>query len=95
MKRFPVRFFAAAIFIGCSAACTPYVNVGVTTSASLVTGCEKVGDVAVSPSTAPAEVNSALSDAARAKGANYVVVPEEGARTGAAYRCQMPSAGAH
>jgi len=92
MKRYSIGFLAAAISIA-AAACAPYTNVGVTTSESLVSGCEKVGDVAVSSSTAPAEVNSALSDAARAKNANYVLVASDGARAGTAYRCTVPQVG--
>ncbi len=89
MKRSPLRFLGFTLLVG-SAACAPYMNVGVTASESIVSGCEKVGDVAASPSTAPNEVNAALSDAARAKGANYVLVASDGARTGTAYRCSMP-----
>ncbi|MGE5276075.1 MAG: hypothetical protein ACM3SU_03690 [Acidobacteriota bacterium] len=91
MKRFPARFLGFTLLIG-SAACAPYTSVGVTASESVVSGCQKVGDVAASPSAAPNEVNGALSDAARAKGANYVLVASDGARAGTAYRCSMPTA---
>jgi hypothetical protein len=90
MKRFPSRILAAMVLVGSAAACTQNTEVGVTTSESVVAGCQKVGDVAVKDSTPPHEVNPALSDAARAKGANYVLVAPGGARTGTAYRCEMP-----
>ena len=91
MKRSPLRFLGLTLLIG-SAACAPYTTVGVTASESVVSGCEKVGEVAANPATAPRDVDNALSDAARAKGANYVLVASDGARTGTAYRCSMPTA---
>lgn len=94
MKRFPLRFVGITLLAG-TAACAPYATVGVTASESLVSGCEKVGEVAVGPATPPSEIDSALSDAARARGANYVLVAADGARTGTAYRCSMPSVASH
>jgi hypothetical protein len=66
-------------------------QVGVTKDASLVAGCEDLGGVSVSKSTPNEDVVLALSDKARAKGANYVLVSADGAREGSAYRCGMPS----
>jgi len=94
MKRLPFRLVGIPLLVA-GAACAPYKTVGVTASESLVSGCEKVGEVAASPATTPSEVNNALSDAARAKGANYVLVASEGARAGTAYRCQTPSIASH
>lgn len=88
MKRFFSRILAAAALAAISAACSSYTDVGVTTSESLVAGCQKVADVSVKDSIPPQQVKTALSDAARAKGANYVVVASEGAHTGTAYRCE-------
>jgi hypothetical protein len=66
-------------------------QVGVTKDASLVAGCEELGGVSVSKSTPNEDVVLTLSDKARAKGANYVLVSADGAREGSAYRCGMPS----
>jgi hypothetical protein len=89
MKGLSIRLLAAAFLVG-SAACTQYADVGVTTSQSLVSGCQKVADLTVKNGTADADVNKVLSDEARAKGANYVLVASDGARTGAAYACSGP-----
>jgi hypothetical protein len=89
MNRFPIRLVAAALLVG-AGACAPYADVGVTTSDALVSGCQKVGEVAAKDSTPNADVNRTLSDAARAQGANYVLVASDGARTGVAYSCQGP-----
>jgi hypothetical protein len=88
MKRFFTRTLAPAAFAAISTACSHYADVGVTTSESLVAGCQKVADVSVKDSVPPQQVKTALSDAARAKGANYVVVASEDAHAGAAYRCE-------
>jgi hypothetical protein len=89
MKGFPIRLLVAPLLVGCGA-CAQYSDVGVTTSSSLVNGCQKVADVSVADSTPPADVTRALSDAARAKGANFVLVASDGARTGEAYACTGP-----
>jgi len=89
MKGLPIRLLAAAFLVG-SVACTQYADVGVTTSQALVSGCQKVADVTAKNGTPDAEVNRSLSDEARAKGANYVLVASDGARTGEAYACSGP-----
>jgi hypothetical protein len=92
MKARLVRSVAAgALFVGTIACTASSGSVGVTTSESLVAGCQKVGDVAISEKTAPGEIKAALSDAARKQGANYVLLSSDGARSGAAYRCQTPA----
>ena len=90
MNRFPIRLVAAALLVGCGA-CAPYKDVGVTTSDSLVSGCQKVADITAKTSTPDAEVKRELSDEARAKGANYVLIASDGARNGTAYSCQGPT----
>ncbi len=89
MKGFPIRLAVAALLVGCGA-CAQYSDVGVTTSASLVNGCQRVAEVSVAESIPPADVTRALSDAAREKGANYVLVASDGARAGEAFACTGP-----
>ena len=78
-----------AVTLGCSLNAAR--QVGVTKEASLVAGCENLGEVSVSPSTRNEDVVLDLSQRARARGANYVLVAVDGAREGSAYRCGMPS----
>jgi hypothetical protein len=94
MKRFFLRGLAVASLAGVTLACSQnaFEPVRVTKSDAVVAGCEKVGDVAVGTKTPDNEVLDELSSAARSKGGNYVVVPADGARSGAAYRCAQPSA---
>ena len=94
MKRFLIRSLAAMLLVGTAAACSQYAGmpVGVTKSEAVVSGCQKVGDVAVDPKTPDNEVLNEIGNAARNKGANYVVVASDGARSGTAYRCEQPSA---
>jgi hypothetical protein len=89
-----IRRTLAAILVTITAVACSQLNphpVGITRSETLVAGCQKLGDVSVAPRTADGDVVSALTDQARAKGADYVLVPSDGARSGAAYRCQSPS----
>jgi hypothetical protein len=80
--------------VGLTLACSQnaFEPVRVTKSDAVVAGCEKVGDIAVDAKTPNNEVLDELSNAARSKGGNYVVVPSDDARAGAAYRCTAPSA---
>ena len=96
MKRFLVQGVSAALLVGTAVACSQnaFDPVRVTKSEAVVSGCQKVGDVAVNSKTPDNEVLDELSNAARSKGANYVVVASDGARSGSAYRCEMPSANA-
>ena len=94
MKRFFSLSLAVLSVVGMTLACSQnaFEPIRITKSDSLVAGCEKVGDVAVGANTPDREVLDELSNAARSKGGNYVVVPSDGARSGAAYRCTQPSA---
>jgi hypothetical protein len=92
MKRIAWSLAVAALIavtFGCSLNAAR--QVGVTKEASLVAGCENLGEVSVSPSTRNEDVVLDLSARARAKGANYVLVAADGAGEGSAYRCGMPS----
>ena len=88
MKRFPTRTLAALLLS--AGACTPVADVGLTTNESIVANCQKLADVSASESLSPQAARVALSDAAREKGANYVLIANDTARTGTAYKCEMP-----
>ncbi|HEY7112031.1 MAG TPA: hypothetical protein VIA45_03780 [Thermoanaerobaculia bacterium] len=88
MKRFPFRILAGLLLT--AGACAPVADVGLTTNDSVVANCQKVADVSASNSLSPQDARVALSDAARAKGGNYVLMANDTARAGTAYRCEMP-----
>jgi len=73
-----------------TAACADQ-QVSITTTDSLVSGCQKVGDVAVNPNVPGDQVNDEMTNQAHSKGANWILVQSQGARSGAAYRCSAPS----
>jgi hypothetical protein len=79
----------AAASLHCASA--PARQVGVTRNQELVSGCQSLGEVEVGARVASDEINSALAQAGERKGADYVVVASDGARTGTAYRCASPS----
>jgi hypothetical protein len=90
MARFPLRNAAGVLALAVMLACASSQPVGVTKSSELVASCEKVGDVSADKYTKDDDVLRVLSENARSKGANYVLVAEDGARSGAAYRCATP-----
>jgi hypothetical protein len=69
-------------------------QVGITKNQELVSGCQNLGDVSIGQSVASTEIDAELAQAGEKKGADYVVVASDGARTGTAYRCTTPSASA-
>jgi len=77
-----------------AAGCASSAPVGITKSDAIVSGCQKIGDVAVDKKLREDQVNDALSAEARKQGANYVVVSEDGAHAGTAYRCSTPAVAA-
>jgi len=97
MKRFSARSLGATILIASAVACSQYATstVGVTKSEAVVAGCQKVGEVTASASTPDSEVYESLEGKARSQGANYVLVPSDGARTGSAYKCESPKVASH
>jgi uncharacterized Zn finger protein (UPF0148 family) len=88
LTRYGIAVLAGSTLL--AAACTTVGAVGITKTEAVVAGCEKVGDVSIDAKTPETDVNNALSDAARRKNANYVVVASDGARAGSAYRCSAP-----
>ncbi|MEO8432381.1 MAG: hypothetical protein ABI592_12795 [Acidobacteriota bacterium] len=95
MKRFSIRGgFALSLLAGAVACSQNAAGAGgVTNSESVVSGCQKVGEVTVGSLTPARDVDNALTEAAHKQGGNYVLVGSEGARTGTAYRCAMPTGG--
>ena len=91
MTRFSVQGSSVAVVLAAIVACASSDPVSVTKTASAVQGCQKIGDVAVDSKTPASVVTVELVDAARLKGANTVLVAEDGARTGTAYRCTTPA----
>jgi hypothetical protein len=89
VKRLIGMSLAATVLAGLTAACADQ-QVSITNSDSLVSSCQKVGDVAVSADTPSDRINDELFDQARSKGANWILA-QPGARSGAAYRCTAPS----
>ena len=85
---------ASVTSIMSAAGCATATPVGITKSDAVVAGCAKVGDVAVDKKLREDQVNDALSAEARKQGANYVVVSEDGAHAGTAYRCSTPAVAA-
>jgi hypothetical protein len=66
-------------------------QVGITKNPQLVANCQSVGEVNIGTRVAPDEIDHALANEGRKKDADYVVVHEDGARTGTAYRCANPT----
>jgi hypothetical protein len=90
MVRFPLKGVAGVCALGMTLACASSQPVGVTKSSDLVAGCEKVGEVSADRYTRDDDVVRVLSESARSKGANMVLLTADGARSGAAYRCATP-----
>ena len=95
MTRFLSRCVAVVSLVAAAGCASLGSNqqVFITTSQSLVTNCQEVGEVAASTWTRDDDVLASLDHAARQKGANYVLLTADGARSGGAYRCAMPAAG--
>ncbi len=90
MKRLLWMGLAVTVLAGVTASCADS-QVSITNTDSLVSNCQKVGDVSVSANTPNDEVNDEIANQARSKGANWVLLGSPGGRTGAAYRCAGPS----
>jgi len=97
MKRTSLGLVAAAGLVLGAAACSQnsFGTVAVTKDPATVSSCEKVADVEAKPgrfddSTAQTQ----LTRAAQSKGANTLLVANDNADKGTAYRCAMPSVAA-
>lgn len=75
--------------------CASYAPVAITADQSAVAGCTKIDDVSLPPDRSYDDSEKALLEAARAKGANYLLVEknDQSVRKGVAYRCAAPVAG--
>ena len=92
MRRFLIGVAAASLFaatIRCAHA--PDDRVSITTTESLVSGCRSLGPIRVPVARNVADRDQALAVAARAAGANAVLLDGQDATTGVAYRCTWAS----
>ncbi len=97
MKRISMGVLAAASLAIGASACSQnaFDPVAVTKNPSDVASCEKVADVSATPAKFDeSDAVTQLTRAARAKGANTLLVATDKADKGTAYRCSMPSAAA-
>jgi len=94
MTRFLSRCAAVVSMVAAAGCASVGSNeqVNITTSRSLVSNCQELGEISVDSWTRDDEVLSGLDSAARHKGANFVLLKADGARAGVAYRCAMPAA---
>ena len=94
MKRFiGMGLLATASMTLGAAGCASngFAPIAVTHSASVVASCQAMGDVQASRLTPDSDVQRDLTQAARNKGANTLLVQSDNARTGTAYQCSMPA----
>ena len=94
MKKASLGILAAAGLALGAAACSQnsFGTIAVTKDPSAVSGCEKVADVAASAGRFDdTSAQTQLTRAAQAKGANTLLVANDAADKGTAYRCSMPS----
>lgn len=66
--------------------------IAVTKNAATVASCQSMGEVKASSLTPDYDVQRDLTEGARKKGANTLLLPADNARTGTAYQCSMPEA---
>jgi azurin len=94
MTRFLTRCVVAVSVVAAAGCATVGSDdqVKFTTNPALVSNCQEVGEITVSSFTRDADIVASLDQAARAKGANFVLLKTDGARSGVAYRCAMPNA---
>jgi hypothetical protein len=93
MQKFSGVLAAASLALGAAAcASNGFAPVAITKSPTAVASCEKVGDISVKAGGRTQEdATTLLTREARDKGANTVLVAEDNADKGTAYRCSMPS----
>jgi hypothetical protein len=94
VKRISLGILAAASLVIGGVACSQnsFDSVAVTKNPSVVEGCEKVADVTARKGQFDdSDAQTQLTRAAQAKGANTVLIANDAADKGTAYRCAMPS----
>jgi len=103
MKRYSLLFLsvmtAALVVMLGACAQNGFQPVAVTKDASVVANCQKIDDVKVQDIKANEKVSDIeaqqhLTNMARAKGANYLLITSDDARQGTAFRCSVPAANA-
>ena len=96
MKKVLLGVLAAGLALGV-AACSQnaFGSVAVTKDPSTVSGCEKVADLTAEPGRFDdSSAQTQLTRAAQSKGANTLLLANDNADKGTAYRCSMPSVAA-
>ena len=98
MKRISLIFLGGAVFALVLSACAQngFQPIAVTKDPSVVASCQKLDDVKVEDIKADeklsnVEAQQQLTNMARSKGANYLLISDESARQGTAFRCSMPA----
>lgn len=71
-----------------------FAPIAVTHDAAAVASCQGMGEVRASSLTPDYDVSRDLTEAARNKGANTLLVSSDKARTGTAYQCSTPATAA-
>jgi len=101
MKRHSLIFLSVMVAALVAGACAQngFQTVAVTKDPSVVASCQKVDDLKVqqvkaSDQLSDVEAQQHLTNMARAKGANYLLITSDDGRQGTAYRCSMPPASA-
>ena len=98
MKRISIGILAAASLAlgaaGCSSTQNSFSPDAVTKSPAVVAPCEKIGGSRPSPARSTNGRDDAADARARSKGANTVLVANDNADKGTAYRCAEPSTAA-
>ena len=85
---------AALVLLAAGCAQNGFQAVAVTKNAATVASCQSVGEVHASDLTPDYDVQRDLTQAARNRGGNTLLITADGARTGTAYQCAMPEAAA-
>jgi len=103
MKRYSLIFLSAmaALALVVIGACAQngFTPIAVTKDPAVVANCQKIEEVKVQDIKANEKVSDIeaqqhLTNMARAKGANYLLITSDDARQGTAFRCAMPAANA-
>jgi len=94
VKRISLGILAVASLVIGGVACSQnsFDSVAVTKNPSVVESCEKVADVSARKGQFDdSDAQTQLIRAAQSKGANTLLIADDTAEKGTAYRCAMPS----
>ena len=82
----------AAVSFAAGCASNGFATVAITKNAATVASCQAMGEVKASSLTPDEDIKRDLTEAARSKGANTLLMASDDARTATAYQCAMPEA---